>query len=139
MIEGIGFIAGLDHAGQTMHGHVHQTELGVVLHLFLSVEGHGVVGDHARMVYKVAGLHKHTAAAASRVQQNAVGRLQHIDDHLHQRFRRKEHAVVLQPHSWQTYSKVLVDTADHIAAHIVQRIIVEDAQQFPSSSSEKMV
>lgn len=72
-----------------------QLELGVVLHLFLSVEGHGVVGDHARMVYKVAGLHKHTAAAASRVQQNAVGRLQHIDDHLHQRFRRKEHAVVL--------------------------------------------
>ena len=84
VIEGIGFIAGLDHAGQTMHGHIHQAELGIVLHLFLSVEGHGVVGDHARMVYKVAGLHKHTAAAASRVQQNAVGRLQHIDNHLHQ-------------------------------------------------------
>ena len=47
MIEGIGFIAGLDHAGQAMHGHVHQAELGIVLHLFLSVEGHGVVGDHA--------------------------------------------------------------------------------------------
>ena len=131
VIEGIGFIAGLDHAGQTMHGHIHQAELGVVLHLFLSVEGHSVVGDHARMVYKVAGLHKHTAAAASRVQQNAVGRLQHIDDHFHQRFRRKEHAVILCHIFGKLIQKVLVDTADHIAAHIDQRIIVEDAQQFP--------
>ena len=131
VIEGIGFIAGLDHAGQTMHSHIHQAELCVVLHLFLSVKRHGVVGDHARMVYKVAGLHKHTAAAASRVQQNAVGRLQHIDNHLHQRFRRKEHAVILCHILGKLIQKVLVDTADHIAAHIVQRIIVEDAQQFP--------
>ena len=131
VIEGIGFIAGLDHAGQAMHSHIHQAELCIVLHLFLSVEGHGVVGDHARMVYKVAGLHKHTAAAASRVQQNAVGRLQHIDDHFHQRFRRKEHAVILCHILGKLIQKVLVDTADHIAAHIVQRIIVEDSQQFP--------
>ena len=114
-----------------MHSHIHQAELGIVLHLFLSVKRHGVVGDHARMVYKVAGLHKHTAAAASRVQQNAVGRLQHIDDHFHQRFRRKEHAVILCHILGKLIQKVFVDTADHIAAHIVQRIIVEDAQQFP--------
>ncbi len=50
-----------------------------------------------------------------------------------------EHAVILCHILGKLIQKVLVDTADHIAAHIVQRIIVEDAQQFPSSSSEKMV
>ena len=108
--------------------HIHQAELGIVLHLFLSVEGHGVVGDHARMVYKVAGLHKHTAAAASRVQQNAVGRLQHIDDHLDQGLGREEHAIVLSDVFGKLIEEVLIDAANDIAAHLVQRTVVEDAE-----------
>ena len=130
MIERIGFIAGLHHAGQTVDRHVHQTELGVVLHLFLTVEGHGIVGHHACMVHEIAGLNKHTATSAGRVQQDAGGGLQNIDDHLDQRFGRKEHSIVRCDVLCKFIEKILIDATDHIAAHIVQRIVVEDTKQF---------
>ena len=49
MIKTVSLITRFDNTGKTMHSHIHQAELGIVLHLFLSVEGHGVVGDHARI------------------------------------------------------------------------------------------
>lgn len=64
MIKGVGFVAGADDAGKAVNRHVHQAELGVVRRFFLTVEGHGVVGDHTRSVDEIAGLDKHAAAAA---------------------------------------------------------------------------
>ena len=64
VIKGVGFVAGVDDAGKAVNRHVHQAELGVVRRFFLTVEGHGVVGDRARAVDEIAGLDKHAAAAA---------------------------------------------------------------------------
>ena len=130
VVEGVGLIAGLDDAVQTVNGHIHQAELGIVLHLFLSIKGHGRVGFHPSGVYKISGLDKHTAAAAGGVQQNAAGRLQHIDDHLDQRFGREEHAIVLGDVLSEFIEEVFIDTADDITAHFVQRAIVEDTKKF---------
>ena len=71
VIKGIGFVSGFDHAGEAVHGQIHQAELGVVFHLFLSVKGHGPVGGEAGGVHEIAGLYEHAAASAGRVQQNA--------------------------------------------------------------------
>ena len=64
MIEGIGFIAGFDLAVQTVYRHIHQAQARVIFNLLLTVKGHGVVGGHPFSVDKIAGLYKHTAAAA---------------------------------------------------------------------------
>ena len=130
VVEGVGLITGLDDAVQTVNGHIHQAELGVIFHLLLTVEGHSRVGFHPSGVYKISGLDKHTAAAAGGVQQNAAGRLQHIDDHLDQRFGREEHAIVLGDVLSEFIEEVFIDTADDIAAHFVQCAIVEDAKKF---------
>lgn len=68
VVKGVGFVAGVDDAGKAVNRHVHQAELGVVLHLFLTVESHGIVGYHTGMVHEIAGLNEHTAAAAGGVQ-----------------------------------------------------------------------
>lgn len=68
-----------------MYRQIHQAQLGVVLDLFLPVKGHGVISLHPGVLHEVTGLHEHTAAAAGRVQQNALSRFEHIDDHLDQR------------------------------------------------------
>ena len=71
VIEGVGLVAGFDDAVEPVYRHVHQTELGVVLHLLLAVEGHGGVGLHAGGADKVAGLDKHAATAAGGVKEYA--------------------------------------------------------------------
>ena len=65
VIESVGFVARDDAAIEPMHRHVHQAQLGVVFHLFLTIEGHLGIGVHARLVHEVARLHKHSATAAS--------------------------------------------------------------------------
>ena len=81
MIEGVGLVAGLNDTGQPMHRHIHQAELCVILHLLLSVEGHGLVRGHALAVYEIAALDKHTATATGNVRQRPGGGLQNIHDH----------------------------------------------------------
>ena len=68
MVKGVGLVPGLDDPGQAVDRQIHQTQLGVVLHLLLPVKGHGVVGQHPGVFHKVAGLNEHPAAAAGRVQ-----------------------------------------------------------------------
>ena len=128
VIEGICFVAGLNDTVEPVNSHIHQAELGIVLHFFLSIKGHGGIGFHPGGIDKVAGLDKHPAAAAGGVQQNAAGRLQHIDNHLDQRFGREEHAIVLGDVLSEFIEEVFIDTADDIAAHLVQRTVVEDAE-----------
>ena len=72
VVKGVGFVTGFDNAIESVDRHVHQAELGVVVHLLLTVEGHGGVGLHAGGVDKVTGLDKHTAAAAGRVYQDLI-------------------------------------------------------------------
>ena len=129
VIEAVGVVAGLDLSGQAVHRHVHEAELGVVLHLFLPEEGHGAVGVHARRVHEVAALDEHAARTAGWVQQCAFLRLDDVHDHLHQGFRREEDAVVGGDVLGELVQEVFVDAADHVAAHGVDLIVVEDAQQ----------
>ena len=129
VVEGVGLVAGLDNAVETMDGHVHQAQLGVVLHLFLPIEGHGRVGLHPGGVHKIAGLDKHSAAAAGGVQQHTAGGFQHIDNHFDQRFGGKEHAVILRNVLGKLIEEVFVNAANDIPAHFIQGIIVENSQQ----------
>lgn len=55
-----------------MNGHIHNAELGVILHLFLPKEGHGGVGVCSKSLYEVRRGDEHTATAAGRVYKNAV-------------------------------------------------------------------
>ena len=129
VVEGVGFVTGFDDAVEPVDSHIHQAELGVIFYFLLTVEGHSRVGLHAGFIHKIAGLDKHAAAAAGGVQQNAAGRLQHIDDHLDQRLRREKHAVVLGDVLCKLIEEIFVDAADDIAAHFVQGVVVEDAEQ----------
>ena len=83
---------------------------------------------------------EHPAAPVGRIRQNAGGQLQHVDNHLDQRFEGEKHAVIGRDVFRKLVQEVFVDAADHIAAHIIQRIIVEDAQQLRQQLvREKMV
>ena len=90
-----------------------------------------MVGVHACGVDEVAGLDEHAAAAAGGVQQHAGFRLQHVDDHLHQRLGREEYAVVLGDVLGEFVEEVLVNPTDYVTTHVVQGVVVEDAQQLP--------
>ena len=84
VVEGVGLVARDDAPVQAMHRHVHEAQLGIVLHFLLTVEGHLAVGVHAGSVDEVARLDKHAAAAASGVKHDALLGLQHVDEHLDQ-------------------------------------------------------
>ena len=129
VIEGVGLVPGFDDAIEPVDRHIHQAELGVVLHLLLSVEGHGGVGLHTSGIDKVAGLDKHSSAAAGGVQQHTALRFQDIDDHLDQGFGGEEHPIVLGDILGKFVEEIFIDAADHVAAHLVQGAVVEDAQQ----------
>ena len=129
VIEGVGLITGFDDTGKSVDSHIHQAELGVVFHLFLTIEGHGAVCIHACMIDKITGLDKHSAAAAGGVQENAAGGFQHIDDHLDQGLGREEHAIVLGDVLCKLVEEILVDATDDITAHLIQSTVIENAQQ----------
>ena len=129
VIKGVGLVAGADHAGQSMHRHVHLAELRIILHLFLSIERHGAVGVHARLIDKIAGLDEHAAAAAGRVKQHAALGFQHVDDHFYQRFGREKHTVIRGDVLGKFIEEVFVDTPDNIAADFVERAVIENAEQ----------
>lgn len=94
MIERVGFVAAHYLAVQSVHRHVHQTQLRVIFHLFLTVERHLRVGVHARLADEVARLHEHAARTTGGVEHYALLGFQHVDEHLHQRLGCEEHAVV---------------------------------------------
>ena len=138
MVERIGFITGLDSSRKAMHSHIHQAELGIVGDFLLSIECHRVVGAHAGMVHKVTGLHEHTTRTTRRIQQDSRLRLQHIDDHLDQRFRRKEHAIIRGDILSKFIQEILIDPADNISTDIIQCFVVEYPQQFSQEFIRKI-
>ena len=129
VIEGICFVAGLNDTVEPVNSHIHQAELGIVLHFFLSIKGHGGIGFHPGGIDKITGLNKHPTAAAGGVQKDTAGWFQYIDDHLDQGFGREEHTIVLGDVFGKLIEEVLIDAANDIAAHLVQRTVVEDAEQ----------
>ena len=130
VIEGICFVAGLNDTVEPVNSHIHQAELGIVLHFFLSIKGHGGIGFHPGGIDKITGLNKHPTAAAGGVQKDTAGWFQYIDDHLDQGFGREEHTIVLGDVFGKLIEEVLIDAANDIAAHLVQRTVVEDAKKF---------
>ena len=130
MIEGVGFVTRDDSPIQPMHGHVHQTELGVVLHLLLSVEGHIGVGIQSCLIHEITRLHKHATRTTGGVEHHALRRLKHVDQHLYQRFRREEHTVVRGYRLGKLREEIFIDAADDVATHFVDGFVIEDAKQF---------
>ena len=130
MIERVRLVAGLYNTSKAMHRHVHLAKLCVILHFLLTVKSHGFVAFHAGCIHKVASLHKHSARTASRVQQHTMRGFQHIHDHFHQGLWRKENAIVACDVLGEFAEEVFVNTAHHVAAHIVQCVVVERAQKF---------
>ena len=59
MVEGVGLVTRLDLALHAVDGHVHETELGVVVHLLLAVEHHGLARVAAMLAHVVAGRDEH--------------------------------------------------------------------------------
>ena len=94
MIERVGLITRDNPTIQTVYCHVHQTELGIVFHLFLTVEGHLCIGIHTTSIHKVASLNEHTSRTTSRIKHYALFWLQYIYEHLYQRLRCEEHTIV---------------------------------------------
>ena len=139
VIESVCFVAGEDLAVETVDSHIHQAQLGIVLHLFLAVEGHSRIGGHSGMVHKIAGLDEHTATTAGRVQQDATLRFQDIGNHLNQRFGREEHAIVGCDVLGKFIEEVFVDPAQDIATHFVQCTVVKMRSSSERISSVNMV
>ena len=129
MIKSVGFITGLDNTRKAVNCHVHQAKLSVILHLFLSVKGHGTVGVHALGIDKITALNEHTARTAGRVKQNSAFRLQNIDDHFYKRLRREKHTVIGRDILCKLIEEVFVNSADNVAADIIQCAVVKNAQQ----------
>ena len=66
-----------------MNSHVHQTELRIVLHLFLSIESHLSISVQSCLIHKVARLYEHTTAATGRIEHHSLRGFQHVDQHLY--------------------------------------------------------
>ena len=112
-----------------MHSHIHCAQLRIKLRFFLTVEGHFFIGLHAIVIHKVACLHKHAAATTGRVEQNALLRLNDIDNQAHKRLRRKENAVILRHRLGKLAQKIFINTSQNIAAYVVQKLIIKVAQK----------
>ena len=64
---------------------------------------------------EMAGLHKHAARSAGGIEDDAVVRLDDVDDGLHERGRSEELAVVLGALHGELHQEIFVDAAEHIA------------------------
>ena len=129
VVIGVCFVAGFQRHRKTMHRHIHQAQLCVVFDLFLTVESHGVGGLFSGSRYKIAALDKHTAAAAGRVKQYTLFRLDDIDDHFDKGFRRKEHTVIRCDILCKLIEEIFVYPPENISAHIIERRVIENTQK----------
>ena len=86
-------------------------------------------GVLAELLDEVARLDEHAAGAAGGIEDDAVVRLDDVDDGLHERGRREELAVVLRALHGELHQEVFVDAPEDVAAGGAERLAVEDAQQ----------
>ena len=112
---------------QAVHHQVHTRQFGVGVALFLTVKSHHVVGLLlAHGFNKVACLHEHTCRATRRVQDLTVIWLDHIDNHAHQRGRRKKFAAFLRATHREFVEEVFVDAPENIPSGGLDRRAVKD-------------
>ena len=75
----------------------------------------GDVADPAAVAFdELLGLHEHATGAAARVVDAALVRLQHFDQHAHDRARRVELAAALALGAGEAAEKVFVDAAENV-------------------------
>jgi hypothetical protein len=97
--------------------------------LFVTEKCHAVRRILLPALYEVAGLDEHAAGAAGRVEDNAVIRLDHVDDGLHQRRRREELTVILRALHGELHQEILVDAAENVASGGAKGFAIEDPHQ----------
>ena len=78
---------------------------------------------------EVAGLNEHAARPARGIEDDAVVRLDDVDEDLHERGRGEELAVVLRALHGELHQEVFVDAPEDVATGGAKRLAVEDAEQ----------
>ena len=120
-------LPGPDLAFQAVNGEVDLRELRRGLVLLVAVEGDALHRVLTSVLDEVTGLNEHAARAARGVEDDAVIRLDHVDDGLHDGRRREELAVVVRALLGELGEEVLVDAPEHIARRLAQGLGVERA------------
>ena len=95
----------------------------------LAEEGDAVGGILLLALDEVAGLDEHAAGAAGGIEDDAVVRLDHVDDGLDEGGRGEELAVILRALHGELHEEVLVDAAEDVASGGAESFAVEDAQE----------
>jgi hypothetical protein len=118
-----------DFARQPVHGQVHEGNVDGVRVLLLAVEDDLLGGVAAGVLDEVAGLDEHAPGAAGRIEDLAVIRLDDVDDHLHQRRRREELAVVVGVLDRELGQEVFVNAAEYVARGVPDLLAVEQPHE----------
>ena len=95
----------------------------------MAEEGDAVGGVQVLALDKVARLDEHAAGAAGGVEDDAVVRLDDVDDGLDEGRRCEELAVILRALHGELHEEVLVDAAEDVASGGAQSFAVEDTEQ----------
>ena len=129
VIEAVGFIARYDLGIESVNCHIHNTELCIIVELFLTVEGHFRVCARTVLLNKISRGNEHTARTTSGIENSAVGRLDDINDHTNQRLRSEENAVVSRNHGGKFVEEVFVNSSDNIILNLIECAIVKDTEK----------
>ena len=129
VIEAVCFVARHDFGIESVNCHIHNTELCIIVELFLTVEGHCRVCARTVLLDKIGRGNEHTARTASGIKNSAVSRLDDVDDHTNEGFRREENAVVGSHHGSKFVEEVFVNSSDDIILNLIERAIVEDSEK----------
>lgn len=100
---------------QSVHREIHLGDVDRIAVFLLAIKHDLLRRVAAFMFDEVAGLHEHAARPASRIEHRAMVRLDHVDDHLHERGRRKELSVVMGFLDGKLGEKIFVDAPEHVA------------------------
>ena len=130
MIEAVCFISRYNFCIQTVYSHIHHTELGVVVHLFLSEESHSCIGACAVTLNEICGRYKHTTASAGRIQYSSMTWFKDIDNHSHEGFWCEEHTIIRCNSRCKFIEEVFIDTTDDVVFHFIECAVIENTQKF---------
>ena len=72
VIETVYLVTGYNFCVQSVNSHIHNTELCVILHLFLTEKSHSGVGICAVLFNKISRRNEHAARTAGRIYKDAI-------------------------------------------------------------------
>ena len=102
-IEDVALASGIDDTSTAVHRQIHQAQLGIVLHLPMAEKSHGIVGQQSGLLYNVADLDEHSAAAAGGFSKKPLG----VSNTLTITFTR-DSGVQNTPSSWKMFLENLL-------------------------------